>query len=517
MPSNCAPSARFSQTDAPQGRRATSADAAAAQLGGEHELTAAVESHGAQVLRRPLVAHRERGQAVHLVAPQIDAHRHVGRGGEDVDDAAAHREFAAVLHLVLAPVAHGHELGQQLRHVDLLPRADDDRRRPTQRAQPLQDGPDRGDDHPGRRGKEGVRRRGQRVEHRQAATHRLGLGAHPLERECLPGRQHGDRSRQRAHDPARRGPRPSSSLAIRQDRSSPSRSASRPVAVITSSGVRSVKAASAAATTDCAASGTATVASAAPISAASTGSLRSSRGTAARLPDVAATAAVRHGSRVAEVVGSVVIGQVRQRVAPQHGGVHAVGGDALDGVRRRLDRAARSSRTALGGRLAGRGTRPGRRSGACPPRCAPAGSPLNGGATATERSPLCPARPPPAFRRTVPGGRSSSSWTITMEGGLVDPEPRGQGRTDDPESFMYVVGTARATRRPAQGHDRRTGLDALLGPQRRAVALGQQFDRVGPGVVQAPGEFRPGVAQPDDEQVRRRPRCSDRAKGRRRA
>jgi hypothetical protein len=37
------------------------------------------------------------------------------------------------------------------------------------------------------------------------------------------------------------------------------------------------------------------------------------------------------------------------------------------------------------------------------------------------------------------------------------------------------------------------------------VALGQQFDCVGPGIVQAPGEFGSGVAKPDDEQVRRCP------------
>jgi hypothetical protein len=37
------------------------------------------------------------------------------------------------------------------------------------------------------------------------------------------------------------------------------------------------------------------------------------------------------------------------------------------------------------------------------------------------------------------------------------------------------------------------------------MAFGQQLDRVGPGVVEAPGEFRSGVAQPDDEQVRRCP------------
>ena len=97
-----------------QGRRGV------AQRRRDDELATAVERHGAEVVRRPLVADRERGQPVHLVAPQVDADRHVGGGGEDVDDAAAHRELAAVLHLVFAPVPHGHQLGEELAHVDLL-------------------------------------------------------------------------------------------------------------------------------------------------------------------------------------------------------------------------------------------------------------------------------------------------------------------------------------------------------------------------------------------------------------
>ena len=147
-----------------------------------------------------MVADRERGQPVHLVAPQVDADGRVGGGGEDVDDAAAHRELATVLHLMLAPVPHGHQLGKELTHVDLLPRVDDDRRRALQRAQPLQNGPDRSDDHPRRRGQGGVGRSGQCVEHRQASAHRLGLWADSLEGKGLPCRQNHDRSRERADD-----------------------------------------------------------------------------------------------------------------------------------------------------------------------------------------------------------------------------------------------------------------------------------------------------------------------------
>jgi hypothetical protein len=42
-----------------------------------------------------LVGDGERAQLADLVAPELDAHRVVGRGREDVDDAAAHRELAA--------------------------------------------------------------------------------------------------------------------------------------------------------------------------------------------------------------------------------------------------------------------------------------------------------------------------------------------------------------------------------------------------------------------------------------
>ena len=45
-----------------------------AQRGSDDELATAVERNGAQVVGGPLVADRERGQSVHLVAPQVDAH-----------------------------------------------------------------------------------------------------------------------------------------------------------------------------------------------------------------------------------------------------------------------------------------------------------------------------------------------------------------------------------------------------------------------------------------------------------
>ena len=62
-----------------------------AQRRREDELAAPEERDGPEVVRRPLVADREGGQAVDLVAPEVDADGHVGRRGEDVDDAARAR------------------------------------------------------------------------------------------------------------------------------------------------------------------------------------------------------------------------------------------------------------------------------------------------------------------------------------------------------------------------------------------------------------------------------------------
>ena len=61
----------------------------------------------------PLVGHRELGEAVHLVAPQVDPHRAVGGGREHVHDGAPHREHPPVLHLHVAPVAPGGQIGHQ--------------------------------------------------------------------------------------------------------------------------------------------------------------------------------------------------------------------------------------------------------------------------------------------------------------------------------------------------------------------------------------------------------------------
>ena len=264
------------------------------------------------------------------------------------------------------------------------------------------------------------------MEHRHAAAHRLDLGADPLEGQRLPRRQHGHRARQGA-DHGTRGRRPPP-VAIRQARSSPSRSASRPVAVTTRSGTRSREG----------------------------GQCRGHHGLG-RLGD-----------------GDGGVGRAEQRHRPP--GRCAAGGERRPGCRERVCDAgwgggtsstrsgsewhhsmaasmpsaamrstasaavctatARTSRTALGGRrstwdapwaaLGGLPTpmRTRRKSDEC--RC-----------DWMERSPLCPARPPPALRRTVPG--REVELVVHDHDGRSDrsiPNRLASARTATPDSFM---------------------------------------------------------------------------------
>ena len=97
---------------------------------------------------RALVGDRELRQTVDLVAPQVDAHRVVGRRGIDVDDRTAHRELAARLDLVLAAVAHRDEPLDELVAVELRAGRDDDRLDVLDvRPEALHERADRRDDH----------------------------------------------------------------------------------------------------------------------------------------------------------------------------------------------------------------------------------------------------------------------------------------------------------------------------------------------------------------------------------
>ena len=68
-----------------------------------------------------LVADRELGEPVDLVAPQVDADGGVGGAGEDVDDGAASGHLAAVLDEFLASVAVAHQRGEQVVGIECGP------------------------------------------------------------------------------------------------------------------------------------------------------------------------------------------------------------------------------------------------------------------------------------------------------------------------------------------------------------------------------------------------------------
>ena len=82
------------------------------QLAGREDL------HLVEVGDRALVVDAERRQAVDLVAPQVDAHRHVAGGGEHVDDRAAPGDLAAVLDQLLAAVPERHQPAHQVVGID---------------------------------------------------------------------------------------------------------------------------------------------------------------------------------------------------------------------------------------------------------------------------------------------------------------------------------------------------------------------------------------------------------------
>ena len=153
-------------------------------VGGE-QLAAAEDLDAGHVAGRALGVDRELGEAVHLVAPQVDAHRHVGGGREHVDDRSPHRHLAPVLDLVLAAVAGGDERGQQVVRVDTGARRHDDRFGLLHMgAEALHERPGRGNQHA---------RHADRVlqaPHRpQPPAHRLDARADPLERQRLPCRE----------------------------------------------------------------------------------------------------------------------------------------------------------------------------------------------------------------------------------------------------------------------------------------------------------------------------------------
>ena len=187
---------------------------------GALQLPAAEEHGGVQVGGGALVADGELGEPVDLVAPQVDADRHVGGGGEDIDDATAHGHFAPVLNLVLSPVPHRRP--SRVSNSSTLsswPGPDHHRRRVgpagPSRCSRARTGATMIRGGGGSDGSSGWRHAPQQ---RQPPAHGLDFGRDPLEGQGVPGRQHrhgaldgtdrGPARRHRAGPPGRSGHRP---------------------------------------------------------------------------------------------------------------------------------------------------------------------------------------------------------------------------------------------------------------------------------------------------------------------
>ena len=123
MPSNRAPSLRRSHCSRPHGSAPTSFDARARTSSLGISSRAGKMQHLGEVVDRALVVDAEAGEAVDLVAPQVDADRVVAGRREHVDDRAAPGELAAVLDELLAPVAELRQAVDELVGVDDVGRA----------------------------------------------------------------------------------------------------------------------------------------------------------------------------------------------------------------------------------------------------------------------------------------------------------------------------------------------------------------------------------------------------------
>ena len=125
------------------------------------------------VAERALGERREPAQRVDLVAEQIDAHGAVGGHREDVEQAAADRELAALLHLVHALVPRRHEVLGAARQVHARARSQREAARAQRELGHLLRERPRGDHHERWLGT--VRARpAECVERRHAQAHEVG-------------------------------------------------------------------------------------------------------------------------------------------------------------------------------------------------------------------------------------------------------------------------------------------------------------------------------------------------------
>ncbi len=118
---------------------------------GGQQLAGREDGHLVEVGGGALVVDRELGEAIDLVAPQVDADRRVGGRREDVDDRAPAGHLAPVLDQFLAAVAHADQPLQHVVGIEHAALGDDDRLDVGDvRAEALQEGPHRRHDDAGR-------------------------------------------------------------------------------------------------------------------------------------------------------------------------------------------------------------------------------------------------------------------------------------------------------------------------------------------------------------------------------
>ena len=143
---------------------------------------------------RALVGDGEHPHLGDLVAPELDAHRVLGRRREDVEDAAAHRELAALADHVDAGVGQVDEPRDD--GVEFGLRTDGQRHRLDighVGCHRLQQRPRRGDHDPQRRAEALVVGMGQPAQQHQPRADGVDARRQPLVRQRLPGREHRDR------------------------------------------------------------------------------------------------------------------------------------------------------------------------------------------------------------------------------------------------------------------------------------------------------------------------------------
>ena len=132
----------------------------------------------------PLVADGERGEPIHLVAPEVDTHRGGRSGRIHVHYRASHGHLTGVLDLVLTSISEGNQLLDQVNLVQFVAENHAERLGHPGGVHALGQRP-RGDDH--HRGR--ALRVGQAMQHAAPATHRGDGRADPLEGQRLPGGQ----------------------------------------------------------------------------------------------------------------------------------------------------------------------------------------------------------------------------------------------------------------------------------------------------------------------------------------